>query len=270
MPGRSDNFSEINLIQTLKETYWKLREVIPHFLEGVRSDPPLRRVVRLSMMHSRRTVRIGDIAIRLNPGMGTAAVTYMLDGRYEKPERRILEHALTAADRVLELGTGVGYLSALCARKIGNERVVTFEANPLLRPLIEETYLINKVSPKVEFCMLGESPGETEFYVNDEFWSSSTISRRKRNERCIKIPVRALNEVIATYKPNFLVIDIEGGEKDLIRYMSLEGVDKVCIELHPWVIGKAAETEVRTFFRSHGFREEPSVSDEEHVLFVRH
>lgn len=258
------------MIQELKETYWKLREAVPRFLDGVRSDPPLSRVARFAMTHSRRIVRIGDIAIRLNPGMGAAAVTYMLDGRYEKPERRILEHALSAEDRVLELGTGVGYLSALCARKIGNDRVVTFEANPLLRPLIEETYAINSVSPRVEFCMLGERAGETEFYVNDEFWSSSTISRKKRKERCINIPVRAFNEAMTTYKPNFLVIDIEGGEKDLIRYMNLDGVDKVCIELHPWVIGKAAEREVRDFFATHGFHEEPAISDDEHVLFRRH
>lgn len=257
-------------MQRLKETYWKLREAVPHWLDGVRSDPPLRRILRFAMTHSRRTLRIGDIAIRLNPGMGAAAVTYMLDGRYERPERRILEHALTAGDRVLELGTGVGYLSALCARRIGNDRVVTFEANPLLRPLIEETYSINNVSPKVEFCMLGERSGETDFYVNDEFWSSSTISRTNRKQRCIKIPVRAFNDAIASYKPNFLVVDIEGGEKDLIRYMSLEGVDKVCIELHPWVIGKESEIEVRGFFSAHGFREESAVSDEEHVLFVRH
>jgi FkbM family methyltransferase len=257
------------LIQNLKETYWKLREAVPHFLNEIRSDPPLRRISRFAMTHARRVVRIGGIAIRLNPGMGAAAVTYMLDGRYEKPERRILEHALTADDRVLELGTGVGYLSALCARKIGNDRVVTFEANPLLRPLIEETYSINNVSPRVEFYMLGERAGETDFYVNDEFWSSSTISRRKKRERCIKIPVRALNEALASYKPNFLVIDIEGGEKDLIRYMNVDGVNKICIELHPWAIGKESESEVRNFFKAHGFREDPAVSDDEHVLFLR-
>lgn len=221
------------------------------------------------MTHARRTVQIDSISIRLHPGMGSAAVAYMLDGRYERPERRILEHALTNSDRVLELGTGVGYLSALCARKIGNDRVVTFEANPLLRPLIEETYAINNVSPRVEFCMLGEESGETDFYVSNEFWSSSTISRRKKRDRCIKIPVRALNEALSSYRPNFLVIDIEGGEKDLIRYMNLDGVDKVCIELHPWVIGKESESEVRGFFEAHGFREDTSISDDEHVLFLR-
>jgi FkbM family methyltransferase len=252
----------------LRTTYWKLRETLPEFLATLKADPPLRRLDRFVKTRCRHTLRINDIAIRLAPEMGSAAVSYMLDGRYEKPERRILEYALTPEDCVLELGTGIGYLSAFCARMIGSDRVFTFEANPLLRRQIEETYSINKVSPQVEFCMLGEQAGEASFYVAKEFWSSSTISRKGKGQ-CIKIPVKAFNDVLAEHRPNFLIIDIEGGEADLISFMRLDGVTKVCIELHPWVIGKESEKQVRAFFHAHGFREDPLVSDDEHIFYRR-
>ena len=241
---------------------------MPSLVDRLKADPPLRCLDRFVKTRCRHTLWINDIAIRLAPGMGSAAVAYILDGRYERPERRILEYALKAGDRVLELGTGIGYLSAFCARKIGSDRVITFEANPLLRPRIEETYFINEVSPQVEFCMLGEHAGQASFYVGDEFWSSSTISR-KGKERRISIPVKAFNDILDEHKPNFLIIDIEGGEADLIDFMRLDGVTKVCIELHPWVIGKESEKRVRDFFHSHGFKEDPVVSDEEHVLYQR-
>ena len=192
----------------------------------------------------------------------------MLTGRYERPERRILDYALKAGDRVLELGTGIGYLSAVCARKLGNDKVVTFEANPMLRPLIEETYAINGVSPRVEFCMLGERDGQASFNISAEFWASSTISRQGR-ERKITVPVKALNDTIAKFSPNFLIIDIEGGEVDLIRFIRLDGVTKVCIELHPWVLGIESVQRIRNFFGQQGFREDLSVSDEEHILYQR-
>lgn len=255
-------------MDSLRTTYWKLRETLPGVLERLKTDPPLRRLDRFVKTRCRHTLRINDIAIRLSPEMGSAAVSYMLDGRYEEPERRILEYALKPEDRVLELGTGIGYLSAFCARMIGSDRVITFEANPLLRPQIEDTYSINGVSPHVEFCMLGEEAGEASFYVSKEFWSSSTISRRG-HEQCLKIPVRPFNDVLFEHKPNFLIIDIEGGEADLIRFMRLDGVTKVCIELHPWAIGKESEKKVREFFHAHGFHEDPLVSDEGHVFYRR-
>lgn len=44
-------------------------------------------------------------------------------GLYERLEARVVMATLQADDRVLELGSGIGYLSTLCARRIGSDRV---------------------------------------------------------------------------------------------------------------------------------------------------
>lgn len=255
-------------MNNMKATYWKIREEMPRWISDLRKDPPSQRMYRHIQTRFRRTIELGGLAIRLSPDMGSKAVAYMLSGAYERPERRIIDYALEKGDRVLELGTGIGYLSALCARKIGSDRVFTYEANPLLRARIAETYSLNGVSPHVEFCMLGERAGETSFYVTPEFWSSTTVYRRGKARR-ISVPVKEVNEVLAKHSPNFLIIDIEGGEADLVRYMRLDGINKVCIELHPYVIGITAEQRVRDFFIRQGFCEDGTVSDEEHVFYRR-
>ena len=232
------------MLITLKRLYWRALEATPLLLKGLRVDPPLRRLSRFLQMRCRRTLNLDGIRVRLSPKMGRAAVAYMLQGRYEGPERRILECALKPGDRVLELGTGIGYLSAICARKLGNGNVLSFEANPMLQPLVEQTYALDGVSPRVEFCLLGDSNGRALFNVSAEFWASSTM-RRKGRIRQITVPMKAFNDVITSYKPTFLIIDIEGGEADLIRFARLDNVEKVCIELHPSVIGADQERRVR-------------------------
>ena len=256
------------MLGQIRRRYWKTREALSVALRRLKRDPPIRRLKRYIQTHCRLTIELDDILIRLSPDMGTAPVKHILAGRYESPERRILESCLEKGDRVLELGTGIGYLSALCARRIGSDRVFTFEANPQLRSRITETYALNKVAPHAEFCMLGEQSGYTSFYVSNEFWSSSTLTQH-RDAHQITIPVKAFNDVLAKYKPNLLIIDIEGGEADLIRFMRLDGITKICIELHPDEIGKDAEQRVREFFVQQGFREDATVSDEEHVLYRR-
>ena len=51
-------------------------------------------------------------------------------GTYEGEELRVLKKVLTSSDRVLEIGAGIGFLSAFCAKLIGDNNVVAYEANP--------------------------------------------------------------------------------------------------------------------------------------------
>ena len=60
-------------------------------------------------------------------------------------------------------------------------------------------------------------------------------------------------EFIQRVKPTFLICDIEGGEQDLLEYISLDGVKKLCIELHPHVIGNEATSKIFQNLLEQGF-----------------
>jgi len=162
---------------------------------------------------------------------------------YETAEIDILQARLTKRDVVLEVGTGLGLVASYCARRIGSHRVFTFEANPSMAPLIRDTFALNGVWPELQLGTLGSRGEARPFYVERDFWASSTI-RRSAEATAIEVPVLPVNEVLQRIRPTFLLIDIEGGECELLKCMDLQSIQKVVVELHPDVTGLQAAEEV--------------------------
>ena len=174
-------------------------------------------------------------------------------GYYESNELSIIVAHLEPEDRVMELGTGLGLLSTFCARKLGNERVYTYEANPGLKPIIQSNYHLNQVEPELNICMLGSQLGEATFYVSDALWDSSTIKWNENLKR-IQVPVKAFNEEIKRIDPSFLIMDIEGGEYELCQYADFHNVKKLSLELHESSLGVEKAESVKSRLEEAGFQ----------------
>ena len=170
------------------------------------------------------------------PGIAPGIARQIYLGEYESKEIDLVARKLDAQDVVVEVGAGLGYLSAFCAQRIGSERVHTFEANPALMPLIRATHQRNAIRPSVHNVLLARGAGECTFYVEAEFWASSTTARSAQAQ-AIKVPQRDLNAELKRLAPTFMIVDIEGGEADFFAYADLAGVRKICLETHPDVIG---------------------------------
>ncbi len=69
----------------------------------------------------------------------------IIRGDYEIDENSILKEPLSADDVLPELGTGLGF-NAICAAKINGGKVISFEGNPNMIPLIRENMKRNNVS----------------------------------------------------------------------------------------------------------------------------
>lgn len=96
---------------------------------------------------------------------------------YESYERSVIEKKLAADDVVLELGAGIRFISTLCAKRIGSERVHAVEANPVMAETICETYRLNAVAPNLNCGLLGREEGEATFFTERNFISFSTRQR---------------------------------------------------------------------------------------------
>ncbi|MEM9540115.1 MAG: FkbM family methyltransferase [Cyanobacteria bacterium P01_E01_bin.42] len=155
---------------------------------------------------------------------------------YERGELKIIKAILQQSDRVMELGTGLGFLSTHCARIVGSDRIFTYEANPNLEPYIRQVYRLNQITPQVNFCMLGDKDGEQNFYISKWFWESSSIQIRKTYTP-IQVPVKSFNEEVRKNNPSVLIVDIEGGEYDLVQYADFYNIEKVIMEIHRELIG---------------------------------
>jgi FkbM family methyltransferase len=197
-------------------------------------------------------VKIEDIKIPLSPNFSTRMLHVIYKKGYEYPERRLLRKFLNKNDIVLELGTGVGLISTICSKMVGSEKVFTFEANPLLKSTILETFSLNEVTPKLIMSAVGPNSGEKTFYIHNDFWGSSFANLTRHS---IKIHVTSFNDIIHTIKPTFLIIDIEGAEYELFQDADLSSVKKIIIELHEWMIGIEKTNIVKNIILHNNFKQ---------------
>jgi FkbM family methyltransferase len=256
------------MIEALKQAYWTNRESFANWRKHNQPDKIRRRAALRLRAWRHPVVEIEGIQLYRGTGLTIPVLAALEAKQYETPEARIVRHAIQPGDVVLELGTGLGFLASLCAKIVGSNNVHTYEANPALEPVIQRNFKLNGLSPRLEITLLGEEMGSVTLYVMKNFWSSSTIKRHPR-AKPIRVPMKCFNDELARLRPSFLIIDIEGGEYDFIHYAQLDGVQKICIELHPHVIGKGAVAKVEAFFISQGFHEELAASDPEHKLYLR-
>ena len=199
-------------------------------------------------------VTVDGIRMRLGPQMTMFQMQKLASGRHTQAERELILPLLRAGDTVMELGGGIGMLAIACAREIGGERVHSFEANPLLEPLIRENYALNDVPVALQMCMLGEAHGTRVLHVAEHF-SRSSIYKADSNARPYDVPVLPLNDEIARIAPTVLIMDIQGGEGELLGFADLSGVRALLVEMHPDMLGMKRVNELRERIGTYGLRE---------------
>jgi FkbM family methyltransferase len=192
-------------------------------------------------------------------------------GAYEAEEARIVARALKPRDRVLEIGSGLGYVSTLIAR---DDRVIALtavEADPRLAKRAAATLRLNNcASAEVLNAVLAPeaSMGDSAmFYQRPDFWMSSMIETDVPYDRAVNVPVLALNEMLRTRAITCIVCDIEGGELELLKGADLSGVDRVVVELHDHITGLSGVSNLFDIMRRKGFSYDPRCSEGTVVLF---
>lgn len=168
--------------------------------------------------------------------MSNQVIEAMLRKTYEQPEYNSIRKNLEASDVVLEMGGGVGYISLQCSKVVGSGNIHVYEASPDTADLALRNFSLNGREITLHRKILGSSSGRSTFYVNESFESSSLL---KRDGIATEMMVERddVNDVIKRIRPTFLIVDIEGGEAELIPKTNLGDIKKISIEVHPHVIG---------------------------------
>lgn len=200
----------------------------------------IKRVVKKVLAYSRvryaTVLTYGSIRLYIDRSIiSVSIIRRIVKGKYESNEKKIIARHLTVDDRVIELGTGMGFISLYCSLICPPENIYTYEANPLLLPLIKKNYNLNNRYPLVENCILLNNPNTpfSDFFICHDFYSSS-LTQPDVYKEIIKVPNRDFVEELKRIRPTFLIVDIEGYEYELFKdIQTLEGISKVLIELHP-------------------------------------
>jgi len=188
-------------------------------------------------------------------GEGTPAnlLKALAYGTYEQHEAMLLKQFITAEDRVLELGAGIGYMGVLAMTHCKPASYTAYEANPVLMPFIKQNMERNKVQFEIRNVLLLDHEENKNFYVTPEFWASSLIQPKSGIYDTVTIPAQNKNVVMEELKPTALVVDIEGGEAEFFNELNLSSVNKIIMEIHPAVLDDVALTKLYAQLMGAGF-----------------
>ncbi len=199
-------------------------------------------------------VDIDGIKMRIDGQMTPFQIRKLASGRHTAAERELIPPLLQAGDTVMELGGGIGMLAIACALRIGGERVYSYEANPFLEPVIRRNYALNDVAVNLRMCMLGQQPGTRVLHIAEHF-SRSSVFKAESTARPHEVEVKALSGEIAEIKPTVLIMDIQGGEGELLSFADLGGVRLLLVEMHPDLLGVRKVNALRRRLRAAGLNE---------------
>jgi len=172
-------------------------------------------------------------------------------GYYEAAEADEVPHILQPGERVLEIGSAIGFLATLVAKTGKASSIIAVEANPALVEISRRTFALNKVDVEVHHELLDHEEGEGELFVHPDFWSSST--RRWEGARRVCVPKKVFQQRLAEWRPTLILVDIEGGEETLFDGVDLTGVQRVMMEVHQENIGRIGMKRVFDAFSAQNF-----------------
>jgi FkbM family methyltransferase len=120
------------------------------------------------------------------------------------------------------------------------ETLVSYEANPKLIPLIQQTWALNGHKAECRNSVItNTSSGKlAEFYVRQDFWASSLSPKPFGYNQVIQVETVNFQELLDAFKPTLIMCDIEGGEGQLFEGVRLNGVMKIFMEVHQNVLGR--------------------------------
>jgi FkbM family methyltransferase len=192
----------------------------------------------------------------------------LMSGAYEGHEKKMCADFLTKDDSILEVGAAIGFIGLVCQKKLGIKNYICFEANPYTAEILKKNYKLNGVTPNVHNMALAHAEGTVDLEVGTDFWENSIVNSAPsdRGRKTVAVQAAPLSALFAKapFKPNVLIIDIEGAEQFIDFNEVPAQVNKVIIELHPSVIGQEVTYNIVATLIHLGFR----VAREEEGTFV--
>lgn len=169
--------------------------------------------------------------------LSTTLKDNLLRGHYEVSESAAVDRHLQPGQRVLELGSGCGYMAVRMARIAGAENISTVEANPDMLDVIRNNFSLNNVDGirLIHGAAVGDAEGaETvRFKQSQAFWASAVGKKGQGGQGMIDVPALPLSSLLQEIRPHFLIADVEGAETDYFGQEVNDELQSIVIELHP-------------------------------------
>lgn len=197
---------------------------------------------------------VSGIYLPVTKDIGFNTLRWILNGEYEAGEIRIVKQKLETDDVVLEIGTGLGFVSVYCAKQIGSDKIFTFEGNPFNVKTAQKVFKKNQVCPVLKNTLLAYEAGVIDFPVDKKSRLASSLLKSKTVT--VKVEAQNINQFIAENKPTFLIMDIEGSEYEIFKIMRFQSLRKIQFELHPAILNTSQCNEIFKILADNNFQQD--------------
>lgn len=185
----------------------------------------------------------------------------ILSGRYEFIEAAIAGRLVRPGDVVLEIGGGIGFLSAYLAVRVGKDgRIVTCEADPEVSHVARDTLHRNRVGNVQIVLSAVVAHVQGSYYLSQErdFWQRTLLTRLPLEERfrnSLLVSALDFKDLVSEQCPNVLVMDVEGLEYSLLTSCELpSSVRAVVLEIHSERLSHSQERDCIEILKKQGFK----------------
>jgi len=161
----------------------------------------------------------------------------LASGAYEGQEAEAMRRRLRPGWRVLELGSGIGYVASVCAGITGAGNVVTVEANPDMLEVVRGNLDRNGFeAARLLHGAVGSraEPGETVAFENaTAFWGARIATEDTPADALVSVPLLGIHDLLKAHRPHMVIMDVEGAEANLFAAPWPGHVRSAIMELHP-------------------------------------
>lgn len=161
-------------------------------------------------------------------------------------------------DIVVDIGAYIGDFSIYAATKAIQGKVYAYEPVPANFRLLKHNMKLNNLDNLVPFNLgVFDGKGRKKIYLSDSPSASSLFGRGDSSFLVKTVGLKDVFEDNGLEKIDFLKIDCEGAEYDILlntpqKY--LDKIDKVALEYHEGEFTKHGCKDLETFFRGHNFQ----------------
>ena len=231
------------------------------------------RMMKRAVNRLRSEARVNGIVLPIDRSVLSPLMELTLAaGRYERRERALSARIIRPGDVVLELGAGLGFLSSYLRKFTGARKIVCVEANPNLIPYISRVHALNGIDgvELLNGVVVPRADGTASipFYCRRDFWASS-LDPSAPFEAVVSVGALRFSDILECHRPDVLVMDIEGGELELLTAPSAGSIRAAVIETHPGQYGPDGLRAIEANLERLGFVEDAAGRDRDVRTFVR-
>jgi FkbM family methyltransferase len=218
--------------------------------------------LRLKAMAHKKTTELDGCTFSLASIPDSLTKLFLLDGRYELPERRAVKKHLRRDLPVIELGGALGVVACITNKLLTDPTAhVVIEANPLAIPPLTLNKETNHCAFEIVNRAIAYDVDAVTFSPTVDLASNSIDSDGTQlygTERPVTVKAIQLGTLVAEhgYSRFSLVCDIEGKEYDLICHEIevLKKADVIVMETHARIIGEEKNKDLISRLLDIGFR----------------